>query len=152
LLGPPHIKGDQTTEFKTREFAAASYYPADEKANQMPAPGENLTMRLGDGRAVGYAQYGEPSGTVVVNAQGGLACRLDVAAADAAARAAGVRLISPDRPGIGLSDPQPGRAILDWAGDVLEVLNQLGSNSFRRWAGRWEASMPPRWHGHSPNT
>ncbi len=60
-------------------------------------------------------QYGAPDGFVVVNAHGGLACRLDVAAADDVAIEAGVRLISPDRPGIGLSDPHPGRTVLDWA-------------------------------------
>jgi pimeloyl-ACP methyl ester carboxylesterase len=96
----------------------------------MPARGENLTKRLGDGRAVGYAQYGAPDSTVVVNAHGGLACRLAVAAADTAAREAGVRLISPDRPGIGESDPQPGRTILDWAGDVSQMLNNLGVEQF----------------------
>ena len=96
----------------------------------MPGPGENLTVRLGDGRAVCYAQYGSPNGAVVVNAHGGLACRLDVAAADHAARAAGVRLISPDRPGIGGSDPHPGRTFVDWARDVAAVLDQLGVEHF----------------------
>jgi pimeloyl-ACP methyl ester carboxylesterase len=87
-------------------------------------------MRLADGRSVCYAQYGAADGAVVVNAHGGLACRLDVASADAAARAAGVRLISPDRPGIGGSDPQPGRTILDWAADVAEMLDHLGIERF----------------------
>jgi pimeloyl-ACP methyl ester carboxylesterase len=96
----------------------------------MHAPGENLTVRLADGRSVCYAQYGAPDGAVIVNAHGGLACRLDVASADAAARAAGVRLISPDRPGIGGSDPQPGRTILDWAADVTEMLDHLGIERF----------------------
>jgi pimeloyl-ACP methyl ester carboxylesterase len=96
----------------------------------MPGPGENLTARLRNGRTVCYAQYGTPDGTVVVNAHGGLACRLDVAAADNAARAAGVRLISPDRPGIGGSDPQPGRTILDWADDIADLLDHLGVEHF----------------------
>ncbi|WP_179472295.1 alpha/beta fold hydrolase [Mycolicibacterium vinylchloridicum] len=96
----------------------------------IPRPGENLTVRLADGRSVGYAQYGTRDGAVVVNAHGGLACRLDVAAADNAARTAGVRLISPDRPGIGGSDPQPGRTILDWTRDVADMLDQLGVEHF----------------------
>jgi pimeloyl-ACP methyl ester carboxylesterase len=82
-------------------------------------------VRLRDGRSMGYAQYGTRDGYPVVNAHGGLACRLDVAAADAVAAEAGVRLISPDRPGVGLSDPQPGRTVLDWARDVAELLDQL---------------------------
>lgn len=96
----------------------------------MPAPAESLIVRLRDGRSVCYAQYGTPDGEVVVNAHGGLACRLDVAAADAAARTAGVRLISPDRPGIGGSDPHPGRTILDWADDVAELMDQFGVGRF----------------------
>ena len=43
---------------------------------------------------------------------------------------AGVRLISPDRPGIGLSDPQPGRTVLDWARDVAELLDQIDVDRF----------------------
>ncbi|MBB3754434.1 pimeloyl-ACP methyl ester carboxylesterase [Mycolicibacterium sp. BK634] len=96
----------------------------------MLGPGEKLTLRLSDGRSVSYAQYGAADGAVVVNAHGGLACRLDVAAADNAARAAGIRLLSPDRPGIGDSDPQPGRTILDWTRDVAGMLDQLGVEHF----------------------
>jgi pimeloyl-ACP methyl ester carboxylesterase len=65
-----------------------------------------------------------------VNAHGGLACRLDVAAAAPVALDAGVRVISPDHPGIGLSDPAPGRTVLDWAADVDELMNQLAVYSF----------------------
>ena len=79
---------------------------------------------------MGYAQYGSRDGFPVVNAHGGLACRLDVAAADGVAAEAGVRLISPDRPGVGLSDPQPGRTILDWARDVAELLDQIDVERF----------------------
>ena len=61
----------------------------------MPGDREHRTVRLRDGRVVAYAHYGAPDGAVVVNAHGGLACRLDIAAADGPARAAGVRVISP---------------------------------------------------------
>jgi pimeloyl-ACP methyl ester carboxylesterase len=87
-------------------------------------------VRLLDGRSVSYAQYGSPDGFPIVNAHGGLACRLDVAAADSVAKAAGVRLISPDRPGVGRSDPQPGRTIDDWAGDVAGLLDLLDVDRF----------------------
>ena len=82
-------------------------------------------VRLRDGRSMGYSQYGAADGYPIVNAHGGLACRLDVAAADAVAAETGIRLISPDRPGVGRSDPQPGRTILDWAGDVADLLDQI---------------------------
>ena len=87
-------------------------------------------VRLLDGRSMSYAQYGSPDGFPIVNAHGGLACRLDVAAADAIATAAGVRLISPDRPGVGRSDPRPGRTIDDWARDVAWLLDLIDVDRF----------------------
>ena len=53
-----------------------------------------------------------------------------MAAAAPFAERAGVRLISPDRPGIGLSDPLAGRNMLDWADDIAELLDQLGVDRF----------------------
>src|SRR5262245_66672437 len=53
-------------------------------------------VRLRDGRSLGYAQYGSRDGVPIVNAHGGLACRLDVAAAD---RARSVRRTARDGPG-----------------------------------------------------
>ena len=87
-------------------------------------------VRLRDGRRLGFTEYGDPAGFPVVNCHGGLACRLDVAAADGVARDASIRLISPDRPGVGLSDPRPGRTVLDWAADVSELTKQLGVDRF----------------------
>ncbi|WP_099041195.1 alpha/beta fold hydrolase [Mycobacterium neglectum] len=87
-------------------------------------------VRLRDGRSMAYAEYGAPNGFVIVNAHGGLACRLDVAAADEVAAVAGVRLISPDRPGVGRSDPDPGRTTLRWAHDVEELLDRIGVERF----------------------
>ena len=118
----------------------------------MPEDHECLTVQLRDGRTVAYAQYGAPDGIVIVNAHGGLACRLDVASADDAARVAGVRLISPDRPGIGGSDACPGRTILDWADDVREVMNKLAVDTFAvmgwsmggQYAAALAAAMPDR--------
>ncbi|MFA5883632.1 MAG: alpha/beta hydrolase [Acidimicrobiia bacterium] len=91
----------------------------------MDAPADQ-TATLPDGRALAYREYGDPAGHPVVNCHGGLVCGLDVAGFDAAARAAGLRLVSPDRPGIGASDPAPGRATGDWADDVSALLDALG--------------------------
>jgi pimeloyl-ACP methyl ester carboxylesterase len=86
--------------------------------------------RLRDGRVIGYAQYGDPDGFPVINAHGGLACRVDVEAAAPIAEQAGIRLISPDRPGIGISEPLPGRTILDWARDIGELTQQIAVDRF----------------------
>jgi pimeloyl-ACP methyl ester carboxylesterase len=87
-------------------------------------------LGLRDGRTLSYAEYGDPEGFPVVSAHGGLACRLDVQSAAPVAEQCGVRLIAPDRPGVGRSDPKPGRGILDWASDVAELLGILGIARF----------------------
>jgi pimeloyl-ACP methyl ester carboxylesterase len=94
------------------------------------APRSDHLIRLRDGRRLSYATFGNPAGAVVINAHGGLVCRLDVATAHEAASAAGIRLISPDRPGVGRSDPHPGRTVLDWTSDVTELLGQLEVDGF----------------------
>jgi pimeloyl-ACP methyl ester carboxylesterase len=45
-------------------------------------------------------------------------------------RAAGVRVIVIERPGFGVSDFQPNRCVIDWPGDVVEVADALGLDSF----------------------
>jgi pimeloyl-ACP methyl ester carboxylesterase len=42
------------------------------------------------------------------------------------AAALGLRVLVPDRPGIGRSDYQPGRRIVDWPDDVLDLTRALG--------------------------
>jgi len=91
---------------------------------------QDRTIRLRDGRALGYAEYGAPDGLPVVYAHGGLSCRLDIAAGASVAQRAGIRLLAVDRPGIGLSDPKPGRTVVDWADDIAELRDQLGIDAF----------------------
>ena len=90
-----------------------------------PAP-EERQAPLPDGRVLGYREYGDPAGSPVVSCHGGLLCGLDAAGYDAAARAATLRIISPDRPGLGASSPAPGRTTADWATDVAALLDHLG--------------------------
>lgn len=86
------------------------------------------TLRLSDGRTLGYRCFGAPQGPVVVNCHGGLVCGLDVAPFDALARDLGVRIVSPDRPGLGESSPAPGRSTGDWAADVAALLDAVGAD------------------------
>ncbi len=89
-------------------------------------------VTLGDGRLMSYAESGDPEGVPVVHLHGVLGCRLEIAAPaiDLAARRVGVRLLAPDRPGIGLSDPKPGRTVLDWPLDLLGFAEALGLSRF----------------------
>ena len=84
------------------------------------------SVTLPDGRVLAYEEYGIPTGFPVLSFHGGLSSRLDAAPAHEAAVAKGVRLISPDRPGMGLSTYQPGRRLIDWPADVTHLTEALG--------------------------
>lgn len=88
------------------------------------------TIRLRDRRVLGYAEYGAPDGFVVIYAHGGLACRRDIADAAPIAAHNAIRLLAIDRPGVGLSDPKPGRTVLAWADDIAELCEQLAITDF----------------------
>lgn len=85
-------------------------------------------IRLSDGRILGFSELGDPKGFPVVYCHGGLSSRIDAGSADAPARVAGIRLLAPDRPGIGLSQRHPGFTLADWAGDVSELTEHLGAD------------------------
>jgi pimeloyl-ACP methyl ester carboxylesterase len=86
---------------------------------------EDGTLLLGDGRHLGYAQYGQPDGEPLFYFHGHPGSRLEARLAHTAAAAAGLRVIALDRPGYGLSDPRPGRTIADWPADVAEAADLL---------------------------
>lgn len=88
------------------------------------------TTTLADGRTLGWSDFGDPEGVPILSCHGGLLCRLDAEPAHEAARSMGVRLISPDRPGVATSSPKPGRDTLDWAADVTELVDALGIERF----------------------
>ena len=93
--------------------------------------GYDERFELDDGRLVWYLDEGEDDGTPVVFCHGSPSSRL--AAVDHVSRAVerGGRIIAPDRPGLGRSDPEPGRSLASWAGDVAELLNALKVARFR---------------------
>ena len=95
---------------------------------------ERITLR--DGRWLGYGESGDPHGAPVLFFHGFGTTRV-VCPPDDAARQLGVRLIALDRPGLGLSTPQPGRRLLDWPSDVNEVAQQLHLDRFAivGWSG-----------------
>ena len=87
-------------------------------------------VTLPDGRVLAYEEYGLPTGFPILSFHGGLSSRLDAAPAHEAAVAKGVRLISPDRPGMGLSTYQPARRLTDWPADVKALTESLGVERF----------------------
>lgn len=85
---------------------------------------------LPDGRQVSYSDHGDPAGLVVLNCLGTPEVRLVDRAEIEYVERLGVRLISPDRPGFGQSDPQPGRTLTDWPADAAALLDSLGVGPF----------------------
>ena len=88
------------------------------------------TLRLPNGRQLGYAEYGDPGGKPVFFFHGLPGSRLTLFAADSTAVTLGLRLIAPERPGYGLSDFQPGRTLLDWPTDVALLADALQIERF----------------------
>ena len=87
---------------------------------------EGYTITLNDGRNLGFCEYGEPDGIPLMLFHGTPGSRLIPSLAKAAwVKAFGLRVITPERPGFGLSDPAPGRNISDWAKDVEELADYL---------------------------
>ncbi len=90
------------------------------------------TIKLQDGRKLGFAEYGNPEGTPVMFFHAGMTCRLgaDGLAEKGQELGLSVRIVAPDRPGIGLSDYQPERTLLDWPDDVAQLADTLGLGKF----------------------
>jgi pimeloyl-ACP methyl ester carboxylesterase len=85
-------------------------------------PSRRGKTRLANGRSLGWAEWGDERGRPVLLFPG---------AGTSASLGFGVeildrlevRLIGVDRPGLGLSDPAPGRTLLDWADDVAALIH-----------------------------
>lgn len=88
-------------------------------------------LSLPDGRQLGFAEWGDgDSDRVVIDFHGGPGCRLAISADLSVVEADGVRWITVDRPGLGLSSPNPDRTVGDFANDVVCLVDQLGVERF----------------------
>ena len=87
------------------------------------------TVTLPDERTLGFAEYGAHRGTPVIFFHGLPSCRL-MHPSESVCSELNVRLVVPDRPGFGLSDPKPGRTLLDWSDDVSFLADRLGLETF----------------------
>lgn len=81
-------------------------------------------------RTIAWLEAGDPDGPLVLHNHGGPSSRLEAALFDASARAHGLRFVGVDRPGIGRSDPHPGRSFASWAEDLVHVADALGASRF----------------------
>lgn len=112
------------------------------------------TIDLPDGRALGFAEVGDPGGAPLLWFHGNPDSRLHFTSQryDEALRAAGVRFIATDRPGYGLSDPNFDHGYAYWPADVAALADSLGLDRFAvlgyslggRYALACAALMPER--------
>jgi pimeloyl-ACP methyl ester carboxylesterase len=88
------------------------------------------SIRLRDGRRLAYTQRGARDGLPIIHNHGMPGSRLEHEAESEFYTSLGVRVITPDRPGYGLSDAQPKRCLLDWPNDVVELADALHVERF----------------------
>lgn len=100
------------------------------RANDDDPEPPHSVVRLSDGRALSWAEYGDPRGEPLFFHHGIPSSRIAAAVMADGARRAGVRLIAPERPGFGYSDPLPKRSILDWPSDLRQLADYLEFERF----------------------
>ena len=91
---------------------------------------QTKTIRLPDGRTLAYGESGDPGGAPVFLFHGLPGSRLQRHPDNSIARRAGARFVHIERPGFGLSSPQPRRRLSDWPRDVAAVADALGLARF----------------------
>ena len=90
--------------------------------------GDTHELVLADGRTMAYADHG--TGPVVLECVGTPQSRLTYPSQTEVVAQLGFRLLVPDRPGFGRSDPQPGRTLEDWPADAAALMDALGVDRF----------------------
>ncbi|WP_170157385.1 alpha/beta fold hydrolase [Roseimicrobium gellanilyticum] len=88
------------------------------------------TITLSSGLKLGFAEYGDPKGVPLFFYHGWPSSRTQGELLHDIGRDFNLRIISPDRPGLGLSDFQPDRKLLDWPPVLDELARHLGVEKF----------------------
>jgi pimeloyl-ACP methyl ester carboxylesterase len=89
------------------------------------------TLILANGAWVALSEYGDRDGMPVFFCHGWPSSRTMGELADDAARDLGLRIISPDRPGIRDSQFHSNRRLIDWPPFLNEIADRLGIERFR---------------------
>lgn len=85
---------------------------------------------LHDGRRLCYALHGDPRGRAIVFCHGFPGSRLEAGMVHEAAARAGVRIVAPDRAGIGGSSARRGRSLFTATEDLLALADALELGRF----------------------
>jgi pimeloyl-ACP methyl ester carboxylesterase len=93
--------------------------------------GETQILQLETGAQIAFDEYGDPNGAPVFFCHGWPSSRTMAELTDEAAKDLGLRIISPDRPGIRDSQFHPNRTLLDWPPLLGELAAHLGIDKFK---------------------
>ena len=88
------------------------------------------TATLPGGRKLGFARWGARDGHTVFYLHGAQSSRVEGGFFDQPALKLGANIVSIDRPGMGLSSPQPFRTVSDHAKDVGQLAECLGCHEY----------------------
>ncbi len=103
----------------------------DNELPEPPAPFNESLVTLPGGRALGYAEYGDPAGRPVLWFHGTPGARKQIPPdGPELASARGIRLIGVERPGTGFSTTYTYGKVLDWAADLEAFADGLGLGRF----------------------
>lgn len=120
LVGPPRpaLDANQTARDLTRKYGESKFRLDDAETSGR--------LTLPNGRCLGYAQFGSPSGRPVFALHGLMGSRYDYASLGPTAQKLNIRLICPERPGLGWSTPAGAEyTLLDHAQDVRRLADHL---------------------------
>jgi len=92
---------------------------------------EESLIRLENGDVIAFEEYGDENGPPVIFCHGWPSSRTMARLTDKAARELGIRIISPDRPGISGSSLQANRKLLNWPPLVQRLVDSLDIGKFR---------------------
>lgn len=120
-VGHQIISAPDTTS-RPMDESSPNHYRLDTKGS--------ASLTLPNGRTLSYAQYGLLTGPAVFYVHGLPGSRLEGALFDAPAITPLARIIAVDRPGYGLSSPQPNRTILDHTKDIDYLAKHLNLDSY----------------------
>jgi pimeloyl-ACP methyl ester carboxylesterase len=88
------------------------------------------SLRLPDGRQLGYRIYGDPAGQPVLFLHGTPGSRLKFSIAHESGRSLGVAIVAPDRWGYGLTEAPDRPSLQGFAQDMTALMDTLGHPRF----------------------